>query len=322
MALLGVLRALVWSAIPGSALAIGLPPAASPAAPSPTVTATLTRWRLPAPVHRTVAVASGGRVFVLGGLDSAGATTTTVDSFDPKTGRTGVAGSLALPTHGSAAAVVHGQVLVFGGASLSVHDTVQLFRPTTRHSVVVADLPGARADTTAATTGGVTVLVGGFDGAGPQSEVWETTNGRTFHVIGHLPQAVRYPAVIAVGSSVYVFGGLISGGEYDGLFTNDVQRVDVRTGRSTIVAHLPSPVAHAMAMMLNGHVLVVGGSTPAGTSRAIRWFVPATGHVAVIGELPEPLTDAAVATVGNTGYLLGGLSSAVVSSIISVRVSG
>src|ERR1017187_10436894 len=87
-----------------AAVAAPLPGTAASNASVGSLRATLTRWRLPAPVYRTVAVASAGRIFVLGGHDSSGGSITAVYSFDPRTGGTGVAGHLALPTHGAAAA--------------------------------------------------------------------------------------------------------------------------------------------------------------------------------------------------------------------------
>ena len=105
-----------------------------------------------------------------------------------------------------------GRVLVFGGASTSVHDAVQEFEPVRASARVIGHLPKVRADVTAAVAGNRVVLAGGFDGIEAQGDVWATADGRTFRIIGRLRQAVRYPAVIAQGSNVYVFGGLISGG--------------------------------------------------------------------------------------------------------------
>jgi N-acetylneuraminic acid mutarotase len=298
--------------------------AASGTAAAGTLRATLTPWRLPAPVYRTVAVAGAGagRIFVLGGHDSSGGSITSVYSLDPLTGRTAIAGSLALATHGAAAAVVGGRVLVFGGASLTVHNSVQAFNPASRGSSVVGSMPGVRADTTAVTVGGVAVLLGGFDGVGPQSNVWSTSNGTTFRVVAHLPQPVRYPAVASLGISVYVFGGLISGGEYNGKFTNDVQQVNLRIGTARIIGHLPAPLAHAMGSEMGGRLFVFGGSTPSGTSRQMLSFNPVTMTVSVAGSLPEPITDAAVVTIARTAYLLGGISRAPLASITTVRLLG
>jgi hypothetical protein len=120
---------------------------------------------------------------------------------------------------------------------------------------------------------------------------------------------VRYPAVVAAGNNVYVFGGLISGGEYNGTFSTLVQHMPLPSGTTQIVGHLLTPLAHAMGTLLDGRILVMGGSTPAGPSAAILRFDAASGRVAHLGHLPQPVTDAAVATVGDSAYLLGGITT-------------
>jgi len=45
-----------------------------------------------------------------------------------------------------------------------------------------------------------------------------------------------------------VFGGLISGGEYTGTFSDAMQRIDLSTGSAQVVGRLPTPLAHAMAV--------------------------------------------------------------------------
>jgi N-acetylneuraminic acid mutarotase len=276
--------------------------------------------RLPAPVYRTVGVAVGGRIYVLGGHDRAGATVRAVDVFAPASGVAQRAGSLALPTHGAAAANLNGRVLVFGGASGSVHDVVQQYFPASGRARVIGHMPTMRADVTAVVVGRRRViLAGGFDGMGPQGEVWATGNGRTFSVVARLPQPVRYPAVAALGNAVYVFGGLISGGEYDGTFSNTIQRVLLPSGTARIVARLPAPLAHAMAALVAGRVYVLGGSAPGGPSDAILRFDPTSDRIIRAGRLPRPITDAAVATIGRTVYLLGGISSGPLATVVAVR---
>ena len=274
---------------------------------------------LPAPVYRTVAVVAAGRIYVLGGHDVAGATVTGVECLDPATGVVRRAGSLALPTHGSAAANLGGRILVFGGASTSVYNTVQQFFPATGRSKIVGHMPGVRADVTAAVVDGRAILVGGFDGIGAQSPVWQTRDGRHFTVLAHLPQPVRYAALAALGNVVYVFGGLISGGEYTGTFSDAIQRIDVPSGVASVVGRLPTPLAHAMAATVNGRLYVLGGSAPGGPSNAIARFDPVHNQMQPAGRLPRPLTDAAVATIGPSVYLLGGISTAPVGTITVIH---
>ena len=61
--------------------------------------------------------------------------------------------------------------------------------------------------------------------------------------------------------------------------------------------------------MLRGQILILGGSTPRGLTSGILRFDPARRGVTRVGRLPVPSTDGAVAAVGDTGYLAGGLSA-------------
>jgi hypothetical protein len=206
-------------------------------------------------------------------------------------------------------------------SAATVHDSVQRFDPGTRSARVIGRLPGARADVTAAVVGHTVVLIGGFDGIGPQRDVWVAADGRRFHTIAELPQAIRYAAVVADGDCVCVFGGLISDGEYDGRFSDPVQRVCVSSHPSAaaIARLLPTPLAHATRALVAGRVLVMGGSTPHGPSGSILRFDASSRRFVRVGRLP-PLTDAAVATVGDTAYVLGGISTRPLASVIEVRL--
>jgi hypothetical protein len=277
-------------------------------------------WVLPAAVYRTQAAAIGGSVYLLGGIDAAGGTVADVYRVDPSTGAVTRAGALATPTHGAAALTFGGRVLVFGGAATSVHTTVQAFDPATGRTTVIGRLPGALADLTAASVGNQLLLLGGFNGARGLDTVLSTTDGTTFHLLGHLAQAVRYPAVAVAGGAVYVFGGLLAGGEYTGTFSTAIQRIDPTRGTTTVVGHLPIPLAHAKAVVLDGQMLLLGGSTTGGPSAAIFRFDPATAQVSKMGVLPEPATDGAVAAVGDTAYLLGGISRGPIATIMAIRL--
>ncbi len=283
--------------------------ARTPAPGSFTVQATVARYRLPAPVFRTMAAAAGGAVFVLGGVNAAGATISDVVRITPATQAVTRVGALAEPTHGAAAVTIGGRIVVFGGAATTVHTAVQSFDPSTGVTTVTGSLPGPRADLAAATIGGRPVLLGGFDGSGPLDSVLIASGAAGFRTLTRLPQAVRYPAVAVSGGDIYLFGGLLSGGEYTGVFTPLIQQVDPATGTARIAGRLPYPVAHAKAVVLGGQILILGGSTPQGPTSDILRFDPARQAITRVGRLPAPSTDGAVATIGDTGYLIGGLSA-------------
>ena len=253
--------------------------------------------------------ALGDSVFLLGGLDANGVSSSDVYRIQPATGSVTLAGLLATPTHGGAAVTLGKQVLVFGGADVSPDDLVQTFVPATGTTSVIGHMPGPRADLVGAAVGNEVVLLAGFNGSAFLSDVWTTPDGESFSVMGQIARVERYPAIVVVGTKIYLFGGLIAGGEYNGTFSTTIQSFDVATRQGQVVGELPTPLAHARAAVLDGEVLVFGGWTPAGPTSAILRFDPATGALTPAGTLPGPVADEAIGTVGNAVYLASGLAS-------------
>ena len=75
-----------------------------------------------------------------------------------------------------------------------------------------------------------------------------------------------------------------------------------------------------MAVAVGGRIYLLGGSAPQGPSYTIRRLDPASGRTILAGQLPRPVTDAAVATIGSRVYLLGGISRRPLASVISARL--
>jgi hypothetical protein len=251
----------------------------------------------------------GDSLFLLGGLDPGGVSSSDVYRIQPSAGTVTASGHLATPTHGAAAVAFGKQVLVFGGADVSPDDLVQAFDPATGITSVVGHMPGPRADLVGAAVGNEVVLLAGFNGSAFLSDVWGTPDGTSFSVIGRIARVERYPAIAVAGTKIYLFGGLVADGEYSGTFSTTVQSFDVATGEARVVGQLPTPLAHARAAVLDGQVLVFGGWTPAGPTSAILRFDPATGTLSPAGMLPGPVADEAIGTVGNAVYLASGLAS-------------
>jgi hypothetical protein len=201
--------------------------------------------------------ALGDSVFLLGGLDANGVSSGDVYLVQPSTGNVTLAGRLATPTHGGAAVTLGKRVLVFGGADVSPDDLVQAFDPATGTTSVIGHMPGPRADLVGAAVGNEVVLLAGFNGSAFLS-VWTTPDGKSFSVMGQIARVERYPAIVVVGTKIYLFGGLVAGGEYNGMFSTTIQSFDVATRQGQVVGQLPTPLAHARAAVLDREVLVFG----------------------------------------------------------------
>jgi hypothetical protein len=285
---------------------------ATDAATIPAAESGLLPWQLTQPLSREVAVpgTGSGSVVVLGGLSAGNATTPSVQSIQVPAGTPTPGGALSTATHDAAGAVVGGRVLVFGGGALTTVATVQSYplgaAGGAANATVVGQLPRPRSDATAVTVGATAYVVGGYDGTNADPEVLATTNGSAFRTVGSLPVPVRYAAVAALGRLIYVFGGERVGTGAGAV--DDIQRIDTRTGRISVIGHLPQAESGASGVTLGGVIYVAGGSTGTSDVATIYAFDARTGHVLPAGNLMAPVANAAITAVGNTAWLMGGES--------------
>jgi N-acetylneuraminic acid mutarotase len=270
---------------------------------------------LPAASSRAVTLCEPGRVLALGGLTSGDVTTARIVAVPTAGGAARVVGALRSPVHDASGAVLGGRAVVFGGGAASELATVQAWRHGT--SRIVGSLPSPRSDSAAVLVGSTAYVVGGFDGSRMARDVLATSDGRHFRRIARLPVGVRYPAVAAVGSDIWVVGGLVSTITSAGPYTDAVQEVDVASGRARVAGRLPAPLAHAMAFALRGSVFVAGGRTARGPVATIRRLLP-DGTAVRAGTLPTPESDAGVCAGAGNAWLVGGETSSPVAPLSAV----
>jgi hypothetical protein len=125
---------------------------------------------------------------------------------------------------------------------------------------------------------------------------------------------VRYPAVAALGGSIWLFGG-----EHEGRQVTDIQRINLTTGHGSVAGHLPNPLAHAGAFTLGGEVFVAGGRVGTTATDTILRFDPVQVRFTAAGRLPVGRSDFGVAVVDGAAYLVGGESPKPVNTVIQVR---
>jgi len=320
------------SSTPGSTSS---PTVESPVANNPSATVVdvaTAHWRLPAAVSRPVALASGSRLLVAGGLTHSGNTTATVTTLDPATGQVVAHSSLATPVHDAAGAVLQGHSFVFGGGDSSVGRVVQQLS-TSGKARVVGSLPQPRADlsSTTVTTNGTTTayLVGGYDGSTPDTSVLATTDGTTFHQVATLRVGVRYAATTAYDGALWVFGGVVNGAP-----TRTIQRIDLASGKTTIAGQLPRPLSDASAFVVDNTMLLAGGLTTSNGRMATVWQVTPgptqsgasakVGRLKAVAQLPMGASDMGVAVVSQgtsqVAYLVGGEVPAATDQVVRVRL--
>jgi hypothetical protein len=300
-------------------------------------------WQLPVALSRTALVASGTGFTVLGGLAASQASVSTVYSVAPATGTVGQTGTLADPVHDGAAASLGRSTYVFGGGTPNTVATVQSIASggsavPAATGTVAGQLPTPRSDLTVATIGATAYIVGGYDGTTYLPDVLATTDGRHFTTVAHLSVPVRYPAVVAQGGLLFVFGGQTASAGTATAATDDIQVVDPATHTSRVVAHLTQALYGAAAFAIGGNLYVAGGQAPGGiTLTRIDAFVPSTHKVLNAGLLPQAEAFGGYTTVGTgraaIGYIAGGevasqsgpvqagLASGTLQTVLSLRIS-
>jgi hypothetical protein len=222
--------------------------------------------------------------------------------------------------HDATGALLNRTPFVFAGGNTTTVDDVQQLSASGRMARVVAHLPQPRSDLVAADAEGSAYVLGGFDGTTSLSAVLRTSDGRHFTSIAQLRSTVRYPAVAAVvsphGDKLLVFGG-----EHDGVPIDDVQSVDVTTGRTTVIGHLPQPLAHEAAVELDGSIWLVGGRSHDVLQRQIWRWDPRTRRVIRAGSLPYAVADAGAASAGSAAYIVGGETPSQTDRVVVLRAA-
>jgi hypothetical protein len=275
---------------------------ATPPVTPPAVEAGLLPWQLRAPISREVVLPRAGRngLLVLGGLASDGSSSDGVALLDPRNGVLSAHGTLLQPTHDAAGAVLGARDLVIGGGTTAPAGSTQIEAGTgvARGS----SLAPARADAGAVTIGHTVYVVGGYDGSAMDPEVVATTDGRRYRGVAALPVPVRYSAVAALGSRIYVFGGLGS----DGKPTAAVQLVDPARRTAHVVGRLPVPLSGAAAGSIGGTVYLAGGLKATGLTEAVYAFEPHGASFLRAGSLRVGIAYAGAAVTRGRLWIVGG----------------
>jgi YVTN family beta-propeller protein len=274
---------------------------------------------LSAPVQDAAAVAlDGSRAFVVGGLTAAD--TSRTDIRIVSAGGDRKVGALPVGLHDTAAVKLGNAIYVFGGGTATNTQSDQVLRVTTSGGsvTVVGRLPAPSSDQSAAGIGGTAYIVGGYTGTQWLDTIVAWRPGARARVVGHLPTALRYSAVTAVGDSLVIAGGSLPAGTAG----TSVYVYRVGTSRAVKIGSLPAATTHAAAATIGSTAFVIGGrgatvDTP--TSRIVA-IDPATRRIHSAGSLGSPRSDLAAVSLGSRILLVGGRGSGGTESIVSALV--
>jgi hypothetical protein len=278
-------------------------PARSPATP------TALQLSAPRAVHSIAALPDGSALFFggcVGNSCDTGPASSTVDRYDPKTRTIKEIGRLVLPrVGGSAALLPDGGVLLAGGwvggsptASLERYDVAR------RTSERLGDISAAQICQAVALANGRVLIIGEAT-----IEVFDPAARRISKLSDTSPFLDSATITLLPDGRV-----LIAGGGVKQPPRADAFLIDPATGRATSTGALSAPrVKHAAVRLLDGTVLIVGGSDVRGRNggkmKAMELYDPKTGRFSIVGTLNDArykIADAAVCLSDGRVLVAGG----------------
>jgi outer membrane protein assembly factor BamB len=200
---------------------------------------------------------------------------------------------------------------IAGGLDANQSSSAGVFHldPSTGALTQTGTLTAPTHDAAAASIGGRLFVFGG--GAQTTVDTVQSVPATgSASVAGHLPRPRSDLAAVEVGTTVYLVGG------YDGQApTRDVlATTDGVTFH--VAARLPVGVRYPAVSAIGNTIYVFGGEAAGAPSAAVQAVDTRTGSARVVGQLPEPRTEASAFSIGGALFIAGGRTAAGPSSDI------
>ena len=237
---------------------------------SPVGTFTITAGNMQtARVYHTATLLFDGTVLLTGGLDVTGNPTATAELFDPTTRKFSSVGNMESVRFLHAATLLpDGNVLVTGGLTFGgTFNTAELYDPVSKTFTPTSNMTVARAGhTVTALSNGKILVTGGASRFGGKSlssaELFDPATGIFTATAEMVTTRALHTATLRNDGTVLVAGGNTY--FYDGLSGQTLSAVelfDPVAETFTSVADMATPrESHTATLLLNGAVLIVGGS--------------------------------------------------------------
>eukprot|EP00457_Paulinella_chromatophora_P007438 gb/GEZN01007461.1/.p1 GENE.gb/GEZN01007461.1/~~gb/GEZN01007461.1/.p1 ORF type:complete len:494 (+),score=69.84 gb/GEZN01007461.1/:26-1507(+) len=225
-----------------------------------------TRWDLVAPMSTErgwcAAAELNGFLFVLGGVNKAGASLSSVEMYDPANDSWEHVAPMVSRRSCCAAAVLNGKIFAIGGGSTWDSQTVERYDFATDRWEMLSPMSHKRSGCAAVVFEGELYVIGGNDGGEALASV-ERFDAKTNRWELMPPMTVKREGVVVAvqDGCIYAIGGCNSRGRLA-----SVERFRSQQGEWELVAPLTCQRSYAAAAVLHGQIYVTGGVGGGGTT--------------------------------------------------------
>jgi N-acetylneuraminic acid mutarotase len=293
----------------------------------------------PMPLARSEAVGAtlNGKLYILGGLDSRGRSTTEVQVYNPLNQKWGTSAPMPKPVDHAAVATFGGKLYLVGGGQLreALSNKLFIYDPITNNWTEGANLPTARGALTANFIKGTLYVIGGvdFSGASNSNQAYDPkTNAWTERA--PMPTAREHLTSAVVDNKVYVIGGRQADNGFPKVNFDKVEMYNPLDDSWTVMEQMPtkrSGIAAALSP-INNNIYVFGGENPfkeEGPVRAlniVERYNPRSNNWTTEQDMPTARHGLASMVIGGKIYVVSGgnkpgLSVSDVSEVFLVKTN-
>ncbi len=259
-------------------------------------------WRTLAPMpsarQELATAVLRGKIYVIAGFDSNGASTDTVDVYNPATNSWASAQSIPIQNNHNNAAVAAGKLYTFGGLS----NAAFLYDPVLDTWSPVAPMNFQHGSTAAVGVINDKIYVAGGAGGGMQQnevEVYDPV-ADTWTNLAPMNVPRNHTGGGVINGKLYVVGGRDSADAPTALEVYDPQ-----TNAWTTLAPMPTARSGIAVGAVHGELYVFGGEIPS-LHAEVEVYNPASNSWRALANMPTPRHGIWASVIGNRIYLPGG----------------
>ncbi len=239
-----------------------------------------------------------GKIYVIAGFDSAGASTTTVEVYNPATNTWASVQPIPIANNHNNAAVAAGKLYTFGGVS----NAAFVYDPALNIWSPVASMNFQHGGTAAVGVIDDKIYVAGGNGGGMQQRELEVYDpvANTWTNLAPMSVPRNHTGGGVINGKLYVVGGRDSANAPTAL-----EVYDPPSNTWATLAPMPTARSGIGVGVVNGELYVFGGELPA-LHPEVEVYNPASNSWRRLADMPTPRHGLWASVIGNKIYLPGG----------------
>lgn len=271
--------------------------------------------------------AMNGELYVAGGSIGSGSTTA-VEAYNPATSSWASEASDLVSRAAAGGAVINGELYVAGGwinsDSNSSTNQLDAYNPATNQWTQQAPATISRGATAVAAIGTNLYVTGGRASYNVSAdyntlEIYNSLTN-TWTTGAPIPVPSEGATAAVLNGEMYVIGGWVRTGPSSAYLANLVQAYDPQSNSWTMEAAMPTALAGAAVVPLNGELYVIGGEANVnGTAvNTVEVYDPLANTWSTGPAMPTAVTGAVGGVINNRIYVAGGNNSSQYPSTLQI----